>query len=80
MGGSFSVTLETQESRPGGCVAHAWGTPQDWFLKLKDGQRLRLPLEIEKFVLKSSSQDHLLNWCATLVRQPVGVIRKSTAL
>ena len=60
--GSFSVTLETQESRPGGNVVHTWGTPQDWFLKLKDGQRLHLLVEIEKFVHKDSSEDHLLNW------------------
>jgi hypothetical protein len=63
MDGSFSVTLGPQESRPGDCVAHAWGTPQDWFLELKDGQRLRLPVEIEKSILNSSSHDHLLNWC-----------------
>ena len=45
-----------------GNVVHTWGTPQDWFLELKDGQRLHLPMEIEKFAHKEISEDHLLNW------------------
>jgi hypothetical protein len=59
---SCSVTLATQDSRPGGTVVHAWGTPQEWFLELKDGQRLRLPVEIEKSVHPEIAEDHLLNW------------------
>ena len=59
---SFSVTLENLELWPVGDVVHALGTPQDWFLKLKDGQRLHLPVEIEKSVHKEISEDHLLNW------------------
>ncbi|GMY20141.1 hypothetical protein FCV25MIE_15380, partial [Fagus crenata] len=59
---SFSVTLATQDSRPGGTVVHAWGTPQDWFLELKDGQWLCLPVEIEKSVHIEIAEDHLLSW------------------
>ncbi|GMY33348.1 hypothetical protein FCV25MIE_28590, partial [Fagus crenata] len=59
---SCSVTLATQDSRPGGTVVHAWGTPQEWFLELKDGQRLRLPVEIEKSVHLEIAEDHLLSW------------------
>ena len=59
---SFSVSLENQEMRPGGNVAHAWGTPQDWFLELKDGQRLRLLVEIEKSAPIAQPEDNLLNW------------------
>jgi hypothetical protein len=52
---SFSVTLENLELWPVGNVVHTWGTPQDWVLELKDGQRLHLPMEIEKFVHKEIS-------------------------
>ena len=59
---AFSVSLENQEMRPGGNVVHAWGTPQDWFLELKDGQRLRLLVEIEKSAPIAQPEDNLLNW------------------
>ena len=59
---SFFVSLATQALRPSGTVVHAWGTPQDWFLELKDGQRLQLLVEIEKSVHTEIDDDHLLNW------------------
>ena len=29
-----------------GMVDRSWGTPQDWFLELRDGRRLRIPVDI----------------------------------
>jgi hypothetical protein len=43
---TFSVRFGDFEGGNLGNVAHAWGTSSEWYIELRDGQRLRLPMEL----------------------------------
>ena len=43
---TFSVRFGDCGGGNVGNVAHAWGSSSEWFIELRDGQRLRLPMEL----------------------------------
>jgi hypothetical protein len=45
-GETFSVRFGDFEEGNVGNVAHAWGTSSEWYIELRDGQRLRLSMEL----------------------------------